>query len=199
MLQYNTKRSALPLPEYGRGIQQMVDHALTIDDREERGRYAQGIIDTICRLNPSQRNNPQWRAKLWDHLAIMSRFRLDIDYPVELTVTPEELQSRPNPMPVVKNTVGKRCYGKNIDRMIEAAIALDPESPERQELVVLLANQMKKLMLAENPQNATDSRIFADLAEMSRGHILLNPEMLTLREYEIVAPATPAKKKRRRR
>lgn len=198
MLQYNTKRSALPLPEYGRGIQQMVDHALTIEDREERGHYARGIIDTICRLNPSQRTNPEWRAKLWDHLAIMSGFRLDIDYPVELTVGPEDLSSRPQPLQVVKNRVGKRCYGKNIDRMIEAVLAIDPESSEREELTMLLANHMKKLMLAENPQNATDRRIFADLAEMSEGHIRLNPEQVKLREYELLAPPAPAKKKKRR-
>lgn len=198
MLQYNTKQSALRMPEYGRHIQQMVDHCMTIEDREERNNCARGIIDTICRLNPQQRTNPEWRAKLWDHLAIMSDFQLDIDYPEGCTLTPEELNARPEPMPLPGRRITKRIYGNNIDQMIDAALAMDPENPDRQEFIILLANHMKKLMMTENPEGATDRRIFNDLAEMSDGQILLSTETTRLREFEILE-APVSKKKRRKR
>ncbi len=198
MLQYNTKKSALPMPEYGRNVQQMVDHCLTLESRDERNACARAIVDTICRLNPQLRTNPEWRAKLWDHLAIMSDFKLDIDYPSE-PVTPETLTSRPAKVEIPQHRIPKRVYGANILKMIEAAKAMDPADPDREMLVMLLANHMKKLLLNENPEAATDARIFADLAQLSEGHILLNPDEIRLREYEMLQVPGQNKKKRRRR
>lgn len=198
MLQYNTKKSALPMPEYGRNVQQMVDHCLTLESRDERNACARAIVDTICRLNPQLRTNPEWRAKLWDHLAIMSDFKLDIDYPSE-PVTPETLTSRPAKVEIPQHRIPKRVYGANILKMIEAAKAMDPADPDREMLVMLLANHMKKLLLNENPEAATDARIFADLAQLSEGHILLNPDETRLREYELLQVPGQNKKKRRRR
>ncbi|MCX4330560.1 MAG: DUF4290 domain-containing protein [Muribaculaceae bacterium] len=198
MLQYNTKKSALPMPEYGRNVQQMVDHCLTLESRDERNACARAIVDTICRLNPQLRTNPEWRAKLWDHLAIMSDFKLDIDYPSE-PVTPETLTSRPAKVEIPQHRIPKRVYGANILKMIEAAKAMDPADPDREMLVMLLANHMKKLLLNENPEAATDARIFADLAQLSEGHILLNPDETRLREYEMLQVPGQNKKKRRRR
>ena len=198
MLQYNTKQEPLRMPEYGRHIQQMVDHCLTIEDRDERNQCARGIIDTICRLNPQQRTSPEWRDKLWDHLAIMSGFKLDIDYPEGCTLTPEQLYSRPKPMELPSHRISKRVYGNNIDQMIGAALAMNPEDPDRDEFIILLANHMKKLMTSENPEGATDRRTFADLAEMSGGQILLSTERTRLREFEILeAPITKKKRKKR--
>jgi len=85
MLQYNTHNTRLPMPEYGRYVQQLVDKCVTIEDRDERNAFAAGIVATICNLFPQQKTSPEWRDKLWDHLAIMSDFKLDIDYPREVT------------------------------------------------------------------------------------------------------------------
>lgn len=186
------------MPEYGRHVQQMVDHCLTLESREERNACARAIIDTICRLNPQQRTNPEWRAKLWDHLAIMSGFKLDIDYPVE-PVSSETLASRPAKVEIPQHRIPKRVYGANILKMIDAAMAMDPADPDREEFIMLLANHMKKLLIAENPEVATDARIFADLAQISEGHILLNPDTTRLREFEVLQVPGQSKKKRRRR
>lgn len=198
MLRYNTKQTPLRMPEYGRHVQEMIDYCLTLESREERNSCARAIIDTICRLNPQLRNNPDWRAKLWDHLAIMSDFKLDIDYPWE-PVKPEDLHSRPMPLPIPQHRIVKRVYGHNIMQMIDVALNMAPDDPDRQDFVMLLANQMKKLLTMENPENATDRRVFADLAQLSEGHILLNPNEVKLREFEV--PETPGqnKKKKRRR
>jgi len=136
--------------------------------RDERNACARAIVDTICRLNPQQRTNPEWRAKLWDHLAIMSDFKLDIDYPAE-PVSPESLNSRPAKVEIPQHRIAKRVYGANILKMIDAAMAMDPADPDREEFILLLANHMKKLLVAENPEVATDGRIFADLAHAFGG------------------------------
>ena len=198
MLQYNTKQPPLPMPEYGRQVQQMVEHCLTLESREERNSCARAIIDTICRLNPQLRTNPEWRAKLWDHLAIMSDFKLDIDYPSE-PVNPEILKSRPAPVGIPQHQIQKRVYGANILKLIDAACAMEDNTDEKDELIILAANHMKKLLMAENPEVATDERIFADLAQLSEGRIVIRPGSLELCEFEIAEnPNQPKKKKRKR-
>lgn len=186
------------MPEYGRHVQQMVDHCLTIENRDERNACARAIIDTICRLNPSLRTNPEWRAKLWDHLAIMSDFKLDIDYPAE-PVSPESLTSRPGKVIIPQHVIAKRVYGANILKMIDAATAMEPGTPDREEFVMLLANHMKKLLLADNPEVATDKRVFADLAQLSHGNIILNPDEVQLCEFEIIPVQGQNRKKKKHR
>ena len=186
------------MPEYGRHVQQMVDQCVLIEDRDERNACARAIVDTICRLFPQQRTSPEWRAKLWEHLAIMSGFKLDIDYPGEIP-TPEALAQRPAPLPLPQTHISRRVYGNNVLQMIDVAVDMDPENPDRHEFVILIANHMKKLMTAENPEGATDRRILADLAQLSGGRLLLNPDEVRLREFEIVeAPGQSRKKKRKR-
>lgn len=199
LLSYNTKAEPVRLPEYGRNIQQMVDHCLQLPTREERTECAHGIIDTICRLNPQQRVNPEWRAKLWDHLAIMSGFALDIDWPVPLSVSPDELLSRPANLPINQNRIAKRAYGNIILRMIDQCTHMAPDSTERLEYALLTATHMKKLMLAINPEAATDQRIFDDLREMSKGAISLIPSEHRLRDFELAEIPAQQRKKRRRR
>lgn len=203
MLQYNTMRSSLAMPEYGRNVQQMVDHCLTIENRDERNACARAIIDTICRLNPQLRTNPEWRAKLWDHLAIMADFKLDIDWP-EQTITAESLQSRPSALPIPQNSIPKRVYGINIIKLIDTALAMDAGNTDRDEFVYLIACQMKKLLIAENPENATDKRVYNDLAELSNGMILIDSESMPLPRFdnltqELAANQQTARKKKRRR
>ena len=93
-MEYYTNKNKLILTEYGRNIQQMVEYAMTIEDREERTRCAQTIINIMGNLFPHLRDVNDFKHKLWDHLAIMSDYKLDIDYPYELVKT-EKLESKP--------------------------------------------------------------------------------------------------------
>ena len=97
-MQYNTQQKRMPLPEYGRSIQNMVDHALTIEDRAERQRCANTIINIMGGMFPHLRDVPDFKHKLWDHLAIMSDFKLDIDYPFEV-IPKNNLDAKPEPVP----------------------------------------------------------------------------------------------------
>ncbi len=196
MLTYNTQLKRLILPEYGRNIQQMVDHCIAIEDRDERTRCAHSIVNCMAKLFPKIREEEDYQHKLWDHLAIMSDFKLDIDYPVEV-VKAENFNNRPEKVPYTAEHIRYRHYGKDVELMIDKAVRME-EGPERDELVILIANHMKKLLLAVNSDGVEDAKIFKDLAEYSHGQICLSPETTRLYEFKIVAPPATGKKKKKR-
>lgn len=197
MLRYNTQLKKLTLPEYGRNIQQMVDHCLTIEDRDERTRCAHSIINIMGNLFPSLRDVEDFKHKLWDHLAIMSDFKLDIDYPCEI-IKPDNLKSKPHKIDYNSSNIRYRHYGKNIEEMIHKASAMD-EGEERDALISLIAHHMKKLMLAVNNEGVDDAKIFKDLRDYSHGSINLDPEKYHLHEFkEAQAQQNSGKKKKKK-
>ncbi len=195
MLRYNTQLERLSLPEYGRNIQRMVDHCLTIEDRDERNHCARSIIRAMATLFPTMKDSEASRRKLWDHLAVMSRFKLDIDWPCEV-ISEDVLDTAPAKVPYPSTRIRLRQYGRSLEKMIGKAAAMEPGA-ERDELVMMLANQMKKQLAAVDRDNATDARVFKDLADYTHGEIRLDPEVVHLHEFDIVAPV--ATKKRRRK
>ena len=78
-LEYNSQRSTMHLPEYGRNVQKMIDHCRTIADREERNQCAQAIIKVMGQLNPTLRDQEDFTHKLWAHMFIIADFDLDVD------------------------------------------------------------------------------------------------------------------------
>ena len=121
MMEYNTKQKKLPLPEYGRSVQKMVDHALTIEDREKRQQCAETIVRIMGSMFP---NLPNQERKLWDHLAIMSDFALDIDYPCEV-IKKEEFHVAPNRVAYRNCGIKNRHYGRIVEEMIAHAMTLE--------------------------------------------------------------------------
>lgn len=196
MLTYNTQKKRLVLPEYGRNIQQMVNHCLTIEDRDERTRCAYSIINCMGKLFPKLQEQDDYRHKLWDHLVIMSDFKLDIDYPCEV-VKAENLTSFPTKVPYTNQHIRYRHYGKDVELMIAKAVTMEP-GKERDELVLLIANHMKKLLLAVNKDGVEDEKIFKDLAEYSHGEIILDPATTSLRNFKLAPAPVTTKKKRKR-
>lgn len=182
------------MPEYGRTVQSMVDYCCTIEDREERTRCAYDIIRTMKTLFQTDKNEVDADRKYWDHLAIMSDFTLDIDWPFDV-IRPDSIEPTPEHVDYDQDGVGDRQYGRNLERMIAVAAEMEP-SEERDALVVLLANQMKKAMLAWDPDGVDDERIFSDLNVMSNGTIRVDSETVKLCEYKD-APR-PGKKKKKK-
>lgn len=176
--EYNTQRQKLPLPEYGRSIQNMVDHALTIEDRAERQRCAKTIIHIMGNMFPHLRDVPDFKHKLWDHLAIMSGFRLDIDYPYGI-VKKDNLNVRPERIPYQSGSIRYRHYGRFIENLIQKAAAY-PEGAEKKQLLRLIANHMKKDFIAWNKDTVEDKKIFSDIEEYSHGAIRLTPADMQL-------------------
>ena len=199
MLEYNTQKEKLVLPEYGRNVQQMVDHCMSIEDREERTRCAYAIIDIMSNLFSNLRDVDDFNKMLWNQLAIISDFKLDIDYPCEV-LKPENLHSRPEPVEYELRPIKFRHYGKILEELIDIAADM-PEGEERTQLVMLLAHHMKKMMLAVNKDGVDDDKIFKDLAYYSKGKILLDSSTCQLRDLKELPqqPAANAKKSKKRK
>lgn len=194
MLTYNTHLKKLKLPEYGRNIQNMVDYCLTIEDRDERTRCAHTIINTMSVLFPASKSEEDDNRKFWDHLAIMSDFKLDIDWPVDV-IRPDEIEPEPDRLPYDINGVRRRQYGSNVEHMIAAAADME-DSDDRLALVALIASQMKKNLLAVNKDDDPDERIYRDIYEMSDGRIRVDAETVPLAEFDVIQPAGKKKKKK---
>ena len=144
-MKYNTEEKKLVMPEYGRNIQNMVDYCVAIEDREERKRCANTIINIMGNMFPHLRDVNDFKHILWDHLAIMADFKLDIDYPYEI-VKKENLYARPPRIPYNNNRIRYRHYGKTLELMIRKATELEA-GVEKDQLIKLLATQMKKSSL----------------------------------------------------
>ena len=190
-MKYNTAEKHLAQPEYGRNVQNLVDYCVTIEDREERNRCANAIISIMGNLYPQQRDTNDFKHILWDHLAIMSGFKLDVDYPYEV-VKEADLETRPPRIPYVSTRIRSRQYGKIMEQMVGKATEME-NSEAKDYLVRSLANQMKRSYVTwNNKDTVSDAKIFKDLAQLSDGLIALKEGDLKLidgRELQQVAAA----------
>lgn len=178
MMDYPTLQDKLIMPEYGRNIQKMVAHAVTIQDREERAKCVRTIIHTMGNLFPYLRDVNDFKHKLWDHLAIMSDFKLDIDFPYDKP-QPESFHTHPEPIPYKQSRIKYLHYGRTIEEMIAKAVEME-DGEQKDQVVLSIANQMKKNFVLWNKEVVDDRKILQDLYELSGGKINLNPERLRL-------------------
>lgn len=177
-LQYNSDRTALIIPEYGRHMHIMVDQLIATEDREERNKKAKAIIGVMGNLNPHLRDVPDFQHKLWDQLYIMSQFQLDVDSPFEKPEK-EVLEQKPQPLNYPQNFPKYRFYGNNIKGMIDAALSWE-DGEMKDALVFNIANHMKKCFLNWNKDTVDDQVIFNHLAELSNHKLSVKEELLPL-------------------
>jgi len=193
-MDYNSKRKKLALPEYGRNIQNMVDYLLTIEDRDKRNKSAQNVIDVMGNLYPYLRDVPEFKHKLWDHLAIMADFKLDIDYPYD-PPSPDILTEKPAKVPYNQHHIKYRHYGRTMELIIAEADRFEGE--EREIIIEQIANHMKKSYLAWNKDAVDDELIFDDLKEMSGGK-LVPKEPITLADAKTLVGSKKKKAKKKK-
>ena len=196
-LDYNTQRERIKLNEYGREIQQMVDYCVTIPDREERQACAEAIIDTMRKMNPSDQNINDRMQTLWDHLALMSDFKLDIDYPVEIT-TAEQMASKPEPVAYPNTRIPVRHYGRALFELFETLKTMEP-GEERDTLVRMTANQMKRCLLLWGHGNGDDEKVADDLARFTDGVIQLDLDSFRFDRIDVQSIAQQAKQKKQKK
>ena len=174
MMEYNTQRKKLPMPEYGRGIQNMVDYALTIEDRTERQRCANTIVSIMGNMFPHLRDVADFNHKLWDHLAVMSNYQLDIDYPYE--ITPETtLHAKPKPLAYPMKRIRYRHYGFLLESLLKKLKDME-DGPERDALISLVANQMKQSLYNWNKDGMDEEKVASDLAAYTDGKVQIDLE-----------------------
>ena len=159
----------MALPEYGRNVQKMVDYIKTIEDRDERNRAAKTIIQIMGNLNPHLRDVGDFKHKLWDHLALIAGFELDIDSPY---ATPEQSKffEKPNEIPYQQGNIRYLHYGRIIELMIDAASEKE-DGEEKEYLTSLILNQMKKSYITWNRGQVADEVIIGDLLLLSGGKL----------------------------
>lgn len=179
-LEYNTTRGKLIISEYGRHIQKMVEHAVGLSDKAERQKMANGIIDIMGELNPHLRDVDDFKHKLWDHLFIISDFKLDVDSPYGMPEA-EKLFEKPEPLAYPNSKIKFNHYGKVVEMLIDEAVAME-EGELKEKLVLAIANQMKKSYVNWNRDSVGDPIIFKQLDILSKGKLSLpeNTELMTV-------------------
>jgi len=190
---YNSTRPKLILAEYGRNVQNMVDHICTLPTKEERNRYAQVVIDMMGVLNPHLRDVADFKHKLWDHLHIISDFRIDVDSPFP-TPTRENVHKKPEQLAYPQHRIRYKHYGHTAERMIEKALSMPEDSESRQKLALAIANFMKMAYVTWNKDSVQDDQIIHDLIELSHGRLSLPLDtVLTKLEFKTPPPGSRVK------
>jgi len=174
----------MALPEYGRNVQKMVDHIKTIEDRAERNRAARTIIQIMGNLNPHLRDEGDFRHKLWDHLALIAAFELDIDSPYPVP-EPSKFIEKPNQIPYQQGDVRFLHYGRIVELMIDTATEMK-DGEEKEYLTSLILNQMKKSYITWNRSQVTDEVIISDMKLLSGGKLKITGGVKILEIKELI-------------
>ena len=200
MIDYNTQRPQLLLPEYGRCVQQMVEHAKTIDDRDERLRCANTIVSLMASMVKQHGDAEEFRKKLWNHLAAIANYELDIDYPVEIERL-EDTRAQHENIPYPQKRIARRHYGAIVEALMQKVADIEDEQ-ERMALTTQVANQMKRDLARWNKDAVNNDKVLDDIFQYTEGRIGLRPEDIhLLSDAEILssvqAQNTGKKKKRK--
>ena len=179
-LEYNSSRNKLVISEYGRHIQKLVEHAMTLKDKEERQKMANGIIEIMGELNPQLRDVADFKHKLWDHLFVISNFELDVDSPYEKPIL-EKLFEKPEPLAYPNSNIKYNHYGKVIELMIDEAVKMEDQEL-KSKLVIAIANQMKKSYVNWNLDTVEDEIILNQLTKLSKSKLSV-PEGTELSKF----------------
>jgi hypothetical protein len=171
-MEYNTVRTKMVMREYGRHIQQMVDYLMTIEDAERRQRNATALIELMGFLNPHLRNIEDFRHKLWDHLFLISDFKLEVESPYPIP-TRETLKAKPKRLPYPRRYPRFNHLGKNIEIVIDKA--LEEEDPDkRQGFANAIAYYMKLAYSNWHKELVHDDSIQAELTNITKGQLEFN-------------------------
>ena len=192
---YNTRRTQMVIPEYGRNIQKMIEHAINLEDREERNKMAKAIISVMGQLNPHLRDVDDFTHKLWDHLFIISDFRLDVDSPYPIP-NKESIMEKPKKMAYPETANRFKHYGKSVKALIEKA-AEYPEGEEKTALVGVILNLMKKTYLTFNQDSVEDTQIINDFHTLSNGNIKIPEGVAIISTNEVLAMSKKKKSNNR--
>jgi hypothetical protein len=209
MQEYNTSLPPVKLPEYGRNVQKLIEYCLSIEDREKRTLCAQQVVGIMADLYPEVKNVEGYQRILWDHLFILSDFKLDVDFPFEIIPT-EHLTSKPEPLSYTSHSIRYRMYGRVVEDLLTRAMQMtDPQ--QRIRLFELCANHMKRRFHETNKEaEEFDDKIIQDILEYTGGEFkdevyqvfLYNVDDLMKNEQynpNSLVPATTKKKKKKKK
>lgn len=187
------------MSEYGRCVQQMVDHCKAIGNRQERLNCAYTIVDVMEAMIDVEDETEETKTKIWNHLAEIADYELDIDYPVKIERHDEDKSKRKR-VPYPKTKIERRNYGHIIESFTSAIKNMENKD-ERMELAGLVANQMKRDLGNWNVDAMSDDKVADDMARYTEGKVLLNPgnfQFITDGEILSTLISTSVKKKKKK-
>jgi hypothetical protein len=194
-MKYNTEQNRLINGEYGRNIQKMIEYCVEIKDRTLRNEQAKAIVRAMSHFAQGNKETEDFWHKLWDHLIVVSDFKLDVDLP--FPKPSPKCKARPKPMPYSVNKIQLRPYGLLSEKIIKR-LAAEIESPERDKVVECMANQLKRQYLNWNRDSVNDALIVEHLAQLSKNKLKLREEFAFIPTKtilsEIAAANTPPPK-----
>lgn len=166
---YNTERGDLIIREYGRNVQKMVDYALTVEDKDKRTRLAYAIVGVMQQVSPNTNPNEDYYQKIWNHINIISNYKLDIDFPIP--VEPKEIHDKkPEKIPYKTNSMRYKFYGESIEDII-GSIAEMEDGEKKNSLALSVANHMKTMYISWNREIVGDDVIKDHIREISKGKV----------------------------
>jgi hypothetical protein len=196
-IDYNSQRSELIIPEYGRNIQRMIEFAVSVKSRELRNQVAQAIINVMGQLFPHLRDVEDYKHKLWDHIFIMSDFKLDVDSPYPVP-TPQQFQEKPDMISYPDNDIKYGHYGTIIGEILKNAVSF-PEGEDKDRLVVEMGNMLKRMYLINSQSSPNDEVIKRQVIELSGGKLVWKEEWTLASSNELVPPQKQALHNRKRK
>lgn len=198
-MDYNTKRDKLVMPEYGRAVQQMVEHCKSLSEKSERMRCAKAIVKTMSSIAEHTADKEDFQKKLWNHLACIAGYELDIDYPVEIERV-DDAAARPEKLAYPQKRIRKRNYGKIVEAFAEHLEGMEPDG-KRKELGMRIANHMKRDLCNWSVDSMSDEKVVDDLAEYTNGAVAIDLNRVQLvSDGELLSSriSTSVKKKKKK-
>ncbi|MCF0173525.1 MAG: DUF4290 domain-containing protein [Bacteroidales bacterium] len=174
-MDYNTNREQLVLPEYGRHVQKMIEAVKGIEDKEQRNKQITAVVNVMALLNPSLKEFPDYKRKLWDHVYMIAGYDLDVDSPYPAPEKPAAVDG-PNPIPINKTQIKATCYGRNIENMIDLVAGIEDETVKNT-MIRNLARYMRQQYLIWNKDSVADITILKDMQMLSQGRLEVPMDM----------------------
>ena len=204
-MEYNTQREKIQITDYGRNIYKLIDKAKVIENREQRNAMANVIINVMAQVNPSVKNDVDYKHKLWDHLMLMSNYELDVDCPYPIS-RDNNIDFTPRPLKYKNHRIQYKHYGKVLEDLIEK-ITDYPEGEEKNVLIELIAHQMKKSYLIWNRDTVSDELILEQFEQLTHGKLKLkddfqlksSKEYVSLPSNSMAAKNNPNKQKKKQK
>lgn len=173
-MEYNSSRELLVIPEFGRNVQKMIKHAMTIEDDQYRQKFIEKIINLMIQMHPQNRNVEDYREKLWKFVYLISDFKIKATPPGGMIPTPEDLAKKPEKIKYPEIEAAFRHYGHNVQKLVKKAIGMEP-GPKRQGFVAVIASYMKLAYKTWNKEYyVSDDVIKTDLETLSKGLLSLD-------------------------
>jgi len=170
-MEYNSEKTGLIIPEYGRNVQMLIRHARTIESNEMRQAFIERVIDLMHQMHPQNRNIDDYRSKLWKHVFRIAEYDLDVMPPSGETPTPETDLKKPEPVSYPASNAAYRHYGNNVQILINKALMME-DGPKKIGFVTVIGGYMKMAYKTWNKEHyISDEIIKQDLLNMSDGKL----------------------------